>query len=174
MSRTKRNRTLSVSRKRAPRIASRIVTASTVPEPESQWPAPTRDHTLPHAPPRRSIRMRISENNPWSVTVMSFLFLAGLGVCVLGAVLATSVIVDIVAPGEGPTLSQTLIIASVAVALEVLLGTGVACLCGFMYNYTARHTGGVEVALTDDLNDPTQAGSQGEEAQDPQEALTPD
>ncbi|MFJ9821618.1 DUF3566 domain-containing protein [Streptomyces sp. NPDC101151] len=117
--------------------------------------------------------MRISENNPWSVTLMSFLVLGGLGVCVLGAVLATSVILDIVAPGEGPAPSQTLIIATVVVALEVLLGTVVACVCSFMYNYTARFSGGAEVALPDDLSDPAPAGSRGEEAQDPQEALAP-
>lgn len=160
MSRTKRS-TLSTARPRAPRIASRIVTA---PEPGSSRSAPTRDHTLPHAPPRRSTRMRISGTNPWSVTLMSFLFLGGLGVCVLGAVIAASVIVDIVAPGEGPAPSQTLIIATVVVALEVLLGTVVACLYGFMHNYTARFSGGVEVTLTDDLDDPAPAGSQGEEA----------
>ncbi|MEU9989785.1 DUF3566 domain-containing protein [Streptomyces sp. NPDC048045] len=117
--------------------------------------------------------MRISENNPWSVTLMTFLFLGGLGVCVLGAVLATSLALDIVAPGEGPTPSQTLIVATVVVALEVLLGTVVACLCSFMYNYTARFGGGAEVALTDDLSDPEPAGSQGEDAQDPQEAPAP-
>ncbi|MEV7387469.1 MULTISPECIES: DUF3566 domain-containing protein [unclassified Streptomyces] len=162
MSRTKRSRTHSTARKRVPRIASRIVTAPTAPTPktpgpESPQPAPARDHALPHAPPRRPTHMRISETNPWSVTVMSSLFLGGLGVCVLGAVLGASVLLDIVAPGEWPTPWETLIIASGVVTLEVVLGTVLACLCSFMYNYTARFSGGVEVALTDDLSDPVPA-----------------
>ncbi|MGW3442201.1 DUF3566 domain-containing protein [Streptomyces sp. NPDC001076] len=101
--------------------------------------------------------MRISETNPWSVTVMSFFFLTGLGVCALGAALATSVMLNIVAPGEWPTPSETLVIATGVVTLEILLGTVLACLCSFMYNYTAQFSGGVEVALTDDLSDPTPA-----------------
>lgn len=101
--------------------------------------------------------MRISGTNPWSVTVMSFFFLTGLGVCVLGAALATSVLLDIVAPGEWPTPWETLVVATGVVALEILLGTALACLCGFMYNYTARFSGGVEVALTGDLTDPPPA-----------------
>ncbi|MEU9452200.1 DUF3566 domain-containing protein [Streptomyces sp. NPDC048277] len=158
MTRTKHSRTRSTARKRAPRIASRLVTAPTAPtpttpEPEPRQPAPSRGHTLPHAPPRRPTRMRIAETNPWSVTVMSTLFLGGLGVCVLGAVLATSVLLAIVAPGEWPSPSETLVIATVVIMLEVLLGTALACLCSFMYNYTARFGGGVEVALTDDVTD---------------------
>ena len=156
MGRTKR----STTRKRAPKIASRIVMTPTAPtptapEPGSLRPAPTRDHDLSHAPPRQPTRMRISETNPWSVTVMSFLFLGCLGVCVLGSVLAASAVLNIVAPGEWPTLWDTLVIATAAVALEVLLGTALACLCSFMYNYTALFSGGVEVALSDDLSDPT-------------------
>ncbi|MFI6244811.1 DUF3566 domain-containing protein [Streptomyces sp. NPDC051016] len=165
MTGTKRSKTRSRARKRPPRIAPRIVTAPTAltptaltptaPEPGSPHTAPTRDHTLSHAPPRRPTRMRISETNPWSVTVMSFLFLGCLGVSVLGALLAASVILDIAAPGEWPTPADTLVIATGAVALEVLLGTALACLCSFMYNYTAQFSGGVEVSLTDDLTDPT-------------------
>ncbi|MET8584259.1 DUF3566 domain-containing protein [Streptomyces collinus] len=112
--------------------------------------------------------MRISETNPWSVTLMCFLFLGALGVCVLGAVLATSVILDIVAPGQGPSPSQTLIVATVVIALEIFLGTAVACLYGFMNNHTARFSGGLKVTLTDDLDDPATVGSQDEAALDPQ------
>ncbi|MEU1162175.1 DUF3566 domain-containing protein [Streptomyces sp. NPDC005921] len=86
---------------------------------------------------------------------MSFLFLGCLGVCVLGALLAASVVLDIAAPGAWPTPADTLVVATGAVALEVLLGTALACLCSFMYNYTAQFSGGVEVSLTDDLTDPT-------------------
>ncbi|MBW8800208.1 MAG: DUF3566 domain-containing protein [Streptomyces sp.] len=162
MSRTKRSRTRGTARKPAPRISSRRVTSPTAPTPTapergSPQPAPPRDHTFPHGPPRRPTRMRISGTNPWSVTVMSFFFLTGLGVCVLGAALATSVLLDIVAPGEWPTPWETLIIATGVVALEILLGTVLACLCGFMYNYTARFSGGVEVSLTGDLTDPPPA-----------------
>ncbi|MDX2591593.1 MULTISPECIES: DUF3566 domain-containing protein [Streptomyces] len=112
--------------------------------------------------------MRISETNPWAVTLMCFLFLGALGVCVLGAVLATSVILDIVAPGQGPTPSQTLVVGTVVIALEILLGTAVGCLYGFMNNYTARFSGGLEVTLTDDLDDPTSAGTRDAAALDPQ------
>ncbi|MFF4397181.1 DUF3566 domain-containing protein [Streptomyces sp. NPDC001480] len=162
MSRTNRSSTHSTARKRGPRIASRIVTAPTAPtplppEPKTPQPAPIPGHTLPPAPPRRATRMRISETNPWSVVVMSSLFLGGLGVCVLGGMLATSVILGILAPGEWPTPSDTLVIATGVVTLEVLLGTLMASLCSFMYNYTARFSGGVEVTLTDDLSDPTPA-----------------
>ncbi|MEW1771804.1 hypothetical protein [Streptomyces sp. NPDC086777] len=64
---------------------------------------------------------------------------------------------NIVAPGVCPTPSDTLVIATGAVALEVLLGTAPACLCSFMYNYTEQFSGGVEVSLTYDLSDPTPA-----------------
>ncbi|MFK0287199.1 DUF3566 domain-containing protein [Streptomyces sp. NPDC090499] len=162
MSRTKRSRTRSTARKPGPRISSRMVTSPTAPTPTapergSPQPAPARDHAFPHGPPRRPTRMRIAGTNPWSVTVMSFFFLTGLGVCVLGAALATSLLLDLVAPGEWPTPWETLIIATGVVALEILLGTVLACLCGFMYNYTARFSGGVEVALTADLTDPPPA-----------------
>ncbi|MER7178842.1 DUF3566 domain-containing protein [Streptomyces hyaluromycini] len=162
MTRTKRSRTRGTARKPAPRISSRVVTSPTAPTPTapgrgSPQPAPPRDHAFPHGPPRRPTRMRISGTNPWSVTVMSFFFLTGLGVCVLGAALATSVLLDIVAPGEWPTPWETLVVATGVVALEILLGTVLACLCGFMYNYTARFSGGVEVALTGDLTDPPPA-----------------
>ncbi|MEU1708177.1 hypothetical protein ABZ478_22825 [Streptomyces sp. NPDC005706] len=105
---------------------------------------------------------------------MSFLVLGGLGVCVLGAVFTASMVLYIVAPGEGPSLSQTLVIATVVVALEIVLGTVVACLCSFTHNYTARLSRGIGVALAGDRSDPTPAGRQGEEAQDPQDALSPD
>ncbi|MGY5050531.1 DUF3566 domain-containing protein [Streptomyces sp. 900105755] len=162
MSRTKRSRTRSTARKPGPRISSRRVTSPTAPTPTapergSPHPAPPRDHAFPHGPPRRPTRMRIAGTNPWSVTVMSFFFLTGLGVCVLGVALATSVLLGLVAPGEWPSPWQTLIIATGVVALEILLGTVLACLCGFMYNYTARFSGGVEVALTGDLTDPPPA-----------------
>ncbi|MEV7978324.1 DUF3566 domain-containing protein [Streptomyces sp. NPDC086519] len=162
MSRTKRSRTRSTVRKRAPRISSRTVTAPgpptpTAPDRGSPQPAPARDHLLPHAPPHGLARMRISETNPWSVTVMSFFFLTGLGVCVLGVALGTSATLDIVAPGEWPTPWQTMVVATGVVTLEILLGTVLACLCSFMYNYTARFSGGVEVALTGDLSDPAPA-----------------
>ncbi|WP_030346497.1 DUF3566 domain-containing protein [Streptomyces sp. NRRL S-1022] len=94
--------------------------------------------------------MRIVETNPWSVTVMSFLFLGGLGAGALGSVLTASVVLDVLIPGAWPTPSVTLYVAAVVVTLEVFLGTALACLCSFMYNYTAQFSGGVEVALTDD------------------------
>ncbi|MFD4505023.1 DUF3566 domain-containing protein [Streptomyces sp. NPDC058457] len=172
MSRTKRSRTRGTTGKPTPRISSRMVTSPTAPTPTaptptaptptapergSPQPAPPREHVVPHGPPPRPTRMRISGTNPWSVTVMSFFFLTGLGVCVLGAALATSVLLDIVTPGEWPTPWETLVVATGVVALEILLGTVLACLCGFMYNYTARFSGGVEVALTGDLTDPPPA-----------------
>ncbi|MCG7203643.1 DUF3566 domain-containing protein [Streptomyces arenae] len=156
MSRIKRSST----GKPVPRTASRtapIAPAPTAPGPAAPPSAPVRDRPLPHAPPEPPTRIRITGTNPWSVTVMSSLFLGGLGVCVLGAMLGTSVILDIVAPGAWPTPSDTLFIATGVVTLEVVLGTVMACLCSFMYNYTARFSGGVEVAVTDDLDDATPA-----------------
>ncbi|OIJ64984.1 hypothetical protein WN71_026250 [Streptomyces mangrovisoli] len=85
---------------------------------------------------------------------MAFLFLAGLGICVLGTVLIASVILAVAAPGAWPSLPDSLLIATVVIAMEVFLGTAMACLCGLAYNYTARFSGGVQVDLTDDLTDP--------------------
>ncbi|MFE3636579.1 hypothetical protein [Streptomyces sp. NPDC059168] len=163
MSRAKRSRTLSTARGRASGFASRDVAA---PEPASSRPTPAPGHGFPPVPPLRSARLRISGTNPWSVTLMSFLLLGGLGVCVLGAVLAASVIVDIVAPGEGPAPSQTLFVAAVALALEVLLGTAVAGLYSLMHNYTARSGNGVRVTLADAPGDPAPAGARGDEARE--------
>ncbi|MFF7987502.1 DUF3566 domain-containing protein [Streptomyces sp. NPDC007901] len=163
MSRTKRSRTRSTPRKRAPRIASRAVTAPTPPIPTApplgspETAPPTSDRTLPHGPPGRPTHLRISETNPWSVTLMSFFFLTGLGVCVLGTALVTSLMLQVVAPGQWPTPWETMVTAIGVVTLEIVLGTALGCLCSFMYNYTARFSGGVEVALTDDLTDPTPA-----------------
>ncbi|WP_143145054.1 DUF3566 domain-containing protein [Streptomyces humi] len=161
MSRIKRSST----GKPVPRTASRTGTAPTAPTaptptgpgPAAPPSAPARDRPLPHAPPQPPTRIRITGTNPWSVTVMSSLFLGGLGVCVLGAMLGTSVVLAVVAPGAWPTPSDTLFIATGVVTLEVVLGTVMACLCSFMYNYTARFSGGVEVAVSDDLGDATPA-----------------
>ncbi|MFJ9733545.1 hypothetical protein ACIRUL_19710 [Streptomyces sp. NPDC101171] len=141
---------------------------------ESPKPGPVAHPALPQTPSHWSTRMRIFETNPWSITVMSFLVLGGLGVCVLGAVFTASMILHVVAPGEGPSLTRTLVIAIVVVALEVLVGTVMACLCSLALNHTARLSRGVEVALTGDRGDPAPAGSLGEEAHCSSEASTPD
>ncbi|MGW0283935.1 hypothetical protein ACWDXT_12570 [Streptomyces sp. NPDC003236] len=170
MSPTKRGKIVSVTRMRTPRIASRIVSDPTAREPESSRQAPDPDEALPHHPPRSSTRIRVSETNPWSITVMSFLVLGGLGVCVLGVVFVASLVLYVVAPDAAPSLSQTLVIAIVVVALMILLGTVVACMYGFMHNYSARLGRGLEVGFTDLRSAPSLAGEPGEDGQEPQAA----
>ncbi|MGW1591797.1 hypothetical protein [Streptomyces sp. NPDC002386] len=170
MSPTKRGRIFSVTRMRTPRIASRIVPDPTARETESSRQAQDPDEALPHHPRRSSTRIRISETNPWSITVMSFLVLGGLGVCVLGVVFVASLVLYVVAPDAAPSLSQTLVIAVVVVALMILLGTVVACMCGFMHNYSARLGRGFEVGLTGLRSAPSLAGDPGEDGHEPQAA----
>ncbi|MBV2354970.1 DUF3566 domain-containing protein [Streptomyces sp. J2-1] len=103
--------------------------------------------------------MRISEADPWSVTVTSFLFLTGLGASVLLGMVILAAVLDIVAPGEWPGVWTTLVIGGAVAVMEIVLGTALASLSTFIYNMTAQYSGGVEVAVTDDLSDPTPAAA---------------
>ncbi|MEU9152893.1 DUF3566 domain-containing protein [Streptomyces sp. NPDC048417] len=102
--------------------------------------------------------MRISEAAPWSVTVMSFLLLGGLGVLTVVASAAAWGLAAILAPDALPRLSTFLTIAFTVITLEVVLGSCLAALTTFLYNLTAPYNGGLEISLTDDLG-PTEAGA---------------
>ncbi|MEV6764461.1 DUF3566 domain-containing protein [Streptomyces sp. NPDC051105] len=101
--------------------------------------------------------MRISEAEPWSVTVMSFLLLGGLGVLTVVTSAAAWGLAAILAPDALPRLSTFLTVAFTVIILEVVLGSCLAALTTFLYNLTAPYNGGLEISLTDDLG-PTEAG----------------
>lgn len=107
----------------------------------------------------RTTRLRISEGDPWSVMATSFLLLAGLGVIAVAGTLAVWTVLNTMAPEDLPTLTTTLTVGGGVVVLEVLLGTCFATLSTFLYNLSAPYHGGVQVAVTDDLTDPTPAAA---------------
>ncbi|MEU3527875.1 DUF3566 domain-containing protein [Streptomyces sp. NPDC038707] len=100
-------------------------------------------------PGRRPIRLRLSEADPWSVLVTSFLLLAGLGVLVVATAGVSWLMVNTMAPDVLPALSTFLAIAVGVVIVEVVLGTGLVTLGAFLYNLSAQYSGGVEIAVTD-------------------------
>ncbi|MFB0620587.1 DUF3566 domain-containing protein [Streptomyces sp. AGS-58] len=99
------------------------------------------------------------EGDPWSVMVMSFLFLAGLGAVVTATALVLWMMLEVMAPGTPPSLTAFLFTTLGVVTMEVVLGTALATLCTFIYNLSALYNGGVEVTLTADLTDPTPAAA---------------
>ncbi|MGW7381039.1 DUF3566 domain-containing protein [Streptomyces sp. NPDC054794] len=80
--------------------------------------------------------------------VASFLLLAGLGVVAIATTIVVWIMLEVMAPNALPSLTTVLTIVFGIVALEVVLGTCLAALCTFIYNLSAQHKGGVEVALT--------------------------
>ncbi|MFE5217326.1 MULTISPECIES: DUF3566 domain-containing protein [unclassified Streptomyces] len=129
--------------------------------------SPAGEHTgavPPPGPTRRSgprtMRVRISEGDPWSVMVTSFLLLAGLGVVAIVTTVVLWVMLEVLAPNALPDLTTVLAIAVGVVILEVVLGAGLATLSTFVYNLSAQYHGGLEVAVTDDLSDPTPAAAE--------------
>ncbi|MER5527281.1 DUF3566 domain-containing protein [Streptomyces sp. NPDC002677] len=109
--------------------------------------------------------MRISEAEPWSVTVMSFLLLGGLGILTVVTSTAAWGLAAILAPDALPRLSTFLTVAFTVITLEVVLGSCLAALTTFLYNLTAPYNGGLEISLTDDLG-PTEAGANAQLAMD--------
>ncbi|MGW2464010.1 DUF3566 domain-containing protein [Streptomyces sp. NPDC001761] len=109
------------------------------------------------APGPRTIRMRISEGDPWSVMVTSFLLLAGVGILALATTVVLWVLMEAMAPDVLPDLSTVLAIGIGVVTVEVALGTGLATLGTFLYNLSSLYSGGVEVSVTDDLDLPPAA-----------------
>ena len=111
-------------------------------------------------PGPRTVRLRIREGDPWSVMVTSVLLLAGLGVVALVTTVVMWIMLEALAPNALPSLPTVLAVALGVVVLEVLLGACLATLSTFVYNLSAQYHGGLEVALTDDLTDPTPAAAQ--------------
>ncbi|MEV5150033.1 DUF3566 domain-containing protein [Streptomyces sp. NPDC052727] len=106
------------------------------------------------APGPRTIRMRISEGDPWSVMVTSFLLLAGVGILALATTVVLWIMMEAMAPDVLPELSTVAAIGIGVVTVEVVLGTGLATLGTFLYNLSSLYSGGVEVSVTDDLDLP--------------------
>ncbi|MEU2617691.1 DUF3566 domain-containing protein [Streptomyces sp. NPDC007157] len=142
-----------------------------LPDAADRLTSPTLRDTLPRRPARgpaprpRTMRMRIAEAEPWSVTVMSFLLLGGLGILTVVASVAAWGLAAILAPDALPRLSTFLTITFSVIILEVVLGSCLAALTTFLYNLTAPYNGGLEISLTDDLG-PTEAGANAQLAVD--------
>jgi hypothetical protein len=102
--------------------------------------------------------MRISEGDPWSVMVTSFLLLTGLGVVAVVTAVIVWFMVEAMAPDVLPELGTVFAVAIGVVTLEVVMGTFLATLGTFVYNLSAQYNGGVEVAVTNDLG-PTPAAA---------------
>ncbi|MER6683977.1 DUF3566 domain-containing protein [Streptomyces olivaceoviridis] len=105
----------------------------------------------------RTIRMRISEGDPWSVMVTSFLLLAGVGILAFATTVVLWILMEAMAPDVLPDLGTVVAIAIGVVTVEVVLGTGLATLGTFLYNLSSLYSGGVEVSVTDDLELPPAA-----------------
>ncbi|WP_229888071.1 DUF3566 domain-containing protein [Streptomyces olivaceoviridis] len=117
---------------------------------EGAGPAPASGAAA--APGPRTIRMRISEGDPWSVMVTSFLLLAGVGILAFATTVVLWILMEAMAPDVLPDLGTVVAIAIGVVTVEVVLGTGLATLGTFLYNLSSLYSGGVEVSVTDDLD----------------------
>ncbi|MFI9244911.1 DUF3566 domain-containing protein [Streptomyces sp. NPDC053086] len=92
--------------------------------------------------------------------VTSSLMLGGLGVVVVVTACVAWIMLEAVAPDVLPALTTVLGIAVGVVSLEVVLGTCLATLGAFLYNFSAQYSGGVEIAVTDGLTGPTPTTAQ--------------
>ncbi|WP_449340851.1 DUF3566 domain-containing protein [Streptomyces canarius] len=113
---------------------------------EGAGPAPAAGAAA--APGPRTIRMRISEGDPWSVMVTSFLLLAGVGILAFATTVVLWILMEAMAPDVLPDLGTVVAIAIGVVTVEVVLGTGLATLGTFLYNLSSLYSGGVEVSVT--------------------------
>ncbi|MEU6368607.1 DUF3566 domain-containing protein [Streptomyces sp. NPDC046931] len=115
--------------------------------------APRRRPGTGRVPRWRKARMRISKADPWSVMMTSFLVSTGLGLCVIVAVSAVTMMMSVL--GQEPVLSLgwelTLALTVAVVAVEVALATALATLAAFLFNWSSGFAGGVEVTLAEDL-----------------------
>lgn len=99
---------------------------------------------------RRTVRLRISRADPWSVMTTSCLLLVGLGVCVLVTMMLVWGVLSALDPEAWPSFGWALAIAAGVVTLEVVLGTALATLGAFLYNMSSQYAGGVHLTLADD------------------------
>lgn len=108
---------------------------------------------------RRTMRLRISRADPWSVMTTSCLLLVGLGVCVLLTMMMVWGVLNMLDPDAWPSFGWALTIAAGVVILEVVLGTALATLGAFLYNMSSQYAGGVHLTLSDDPPAAEAAGS---------------
>jgi hypothetical protein len=100
---------------------------------------------------RRTVRLRVSRADPWSVMTTSCLLLVGLGVCVLVTMMLVWCVLSVLDPDAWPSFGWALAIAAGVVTLEVVLGTALATLGAFLYNMSSQYAGGVHLTLSDDI-----------------------
>ncbi|MFE9169796.1 DUF3566 domain-containing protein [Streptomyces kebangsaanensis] len=100
---------------------------------------------------RRTVRLRISRADPWSVMTTSCLLLVGLGICVLVTMMLVWGVLSVLDPEAWPSFGWALAIAAGIVTLEVVLGTALATLGAFLYNMSSQYAGGVHLTLADDI-----------------------
>jgi hypothetical protein len=100
---------------------------------------------------RRTVRLRISRADPWSVMTTSCLLLVGLGICVLVTMMLVWGVLSVLDPDAWHTLGRALANAAGVVTLEVVLGSALATLGAFLYNMSSQYAGGVHLTLADDV-----------------------
>ncbi|MFH8802293.1 DUF3566 domain-containing protein [Streptomyces sp. NPDC017936] len=116
------------------------------------WTTPT-----PGArPPANGRRARLARIDLWSVATTSALVSLGLGLCVVVALTTMWVVDDLMSstPEAGPSPLWAMILISVTVMVEVVLGTALVTLTAFFYNLAAQHTGGIQLTLDHPVTTP--------------------
>ncbi|GAB1339598.1 hypothetical protein ACE1SV_61880 [Streptomyces sp. E-15] len=120
-------------------------------------------HPVPAGTPcssgRRTTRLRLSEADPWSVMVMSFFFLTGLGAVSLVTAGVLWLMLEAITPDALPATTTALVVALGVITVEIILGTWLMTLGAFLYNLSAQYSGGVEIAVADALTGPTPAAA---------------
>lgn len=98
--------------------------------------------------PRRT-HLRLAQIDLWSVGMTSALLCLGLGICVVVAMSFMWVAIEVTSPGPEPwpSLRWALTVMAVIVVVEVVVGTALALLAAFFYNFAAQYTGGVQLTL---------------------------
>ncbi|MEU2224859.1 DUF3566 domain-containing protein [Streptomyces sp. NPDC018347] len=113
----------------------------------------------PRSSGRRTTRLRLSEADPWSVMVMSFFFLTGLGAVSLVTAGVLWLMLEAITPDALPATTTVLVVALGVITVEIILGTWLMTLGAFLYNLSAQYSGGVEIAVADALTGPTPAAA---------------
>ncbi|WP_079165894.1 DUF3566 domain-containing protein [Streptomyces sp. NRRL S-31] len=114
---------------------------------------------VPRSSGRRTTRLRLSEADPWSVMVMSFFFLTGLGAVSLVTAGVLWLMLEAITPDALPATTTALVVALGVITVEIILGTWLMTLGAFLYNLSAQYSGGVEIAVADALTGPTPAAA---------------
>ncbi|MEU2338056.1 DUF3566 domain-containing protein [Streptomyces sp. NPDC013172] len=101
-------------------------------------------------PRPRTVRARISAVGRGSVARTGVLVVGGLGAATAVASTVAWGVATLIAPDALPRPGIWLTVSTTVIVLEVVLGSCLTALVGFLYNLTAPYDGGVEISLTDD------------------------